>query len=165
MQNKICSTEHSELSRVSTSNRGEQVVTRAAIIEEALTWEGIKFKHQGRSKKFGCDCIGMQIAIGRKFGLDKVVNFDDERGYGRTPDGDRMTFLLNKYMIKINIKEAQPGDLLHMKFNNNPQHIAMLMPDNNIIHSDNNFGKVVRHRLDSEWSYYIYGAYSFKGVI
>ena len=81
--------------------------------------------------------------------MDTFVEFKDYRDYQRIPNGDKMTRVLNKFMEKI--RNPVPGDVLHMRFFGNPQHLAILLEGNNIIHANSNFGKVVVHRLDSEW--------------
>lgn len=135
------------------------------IVEDALLWIGTKFGHQKRTRGLSTDCVGVLIGLARGRGLDKLVGFDDFRAYARRPDGNKMKQLLDIFMDRIPISNALPGDAYHMAFDNNPQHIAIVMPENQILHASSDFGKVVMHRLDSKWNYRIRGAYSFKGII
>jgi len=132
------------------------------ICSQALTWEGTKFRHQGRTKGVSTDCAGLIIGIARELGLDTFVNFKDYRDYHRVPNGDKMTHVLNKFMTKV--RNPEPGDILHMRFFGNPQHLAILLEGNNVIHANSNFGKVVVHRLDSEWKSYVIGSYRYRGI-
>jgi len=132
------------------------------ICQQALTWEGTKFKHQGRLKHVGVDCAGVIIGVARELNLDTFVNFRDYRDYKRIPDSDKMTATLRQFMTKVNL--PLPGDVLQMSFFNNPQHLVILLDGNNIIHSNSNFGKVVVHRLDSEWKSYVVASYRYRGV-
>ena len=50
------------------------------IIEEARSWIGVPFHHQGRTKS-GCDCIGIVLACARR--LD--YKYEDYTRYGRLP--------------------------------------------------------------------------------
>lgn len=81
------------------------------------------------------------------------------------PDNDKMRQLLDTFMIRIDRGDELPGDWYHMAFLKNPQHLAMVLPNNEILHASSSFGKVVRHRLDSVWSFTIHGVYRYKGII
>lgn len=81
------------------------------------------------------------------------------------PDNDKMKQLLDTFMIRIDRGDELPGDFYHMAFFKNPQHLAMVMPGDEILHATSSFGRVVRHRLDSTWGHTIHGAYRYKGII
>ena len=52
---------------------------RIEIVEEVRSWIGTPFQHQGRLKNVGCDCIGLVVAINKKFGISDYDNFSYER--------------------------------------------------------------------------------------
>ena len=36
-----------------------------AVVTEALSWLGTPYRHQGRKKRVGCDCIGLVLGVWR----------------------------------------------------------------------------------------------------
>lgn len=36
-----------------------------AVVAEAMTWAGTPYRHQGRTKGVGCDCIGLVLGVWR----------------------------------------------------------------------------------------------------
>lgn len=52
------------------------------VIAEAKSWIGVKFLHNGRSKRYGVDCLGLIAMIYRNIGVD-------------CPDGDGNNYKLD----------------------------------------------------------------------
>ena len=101
---------------------------RRAIVLQARKYLRVPYLHQGRTFN-GLDCIGLAIVVSKDLGLCDV----DVDGYGRVPSGRMMERKLKEECTKIDIKDALPGDIYHMAFENDPQHIA-LVTDHGIIH-------------------------------
>ena len=70
------------------------------ILNEANTWIGTPFKHQGRLKGVGVDCYGLLIEIGRHFNLSDYKS----GGYNKQPDSKRMLNALNENLIKVSLQ-------------------------------------------------------------
>lgn len=134
------------------------MTTRADIVAEARQWLGVRWHHQGRNRA-GIDCIGLAIEVAHAFGLSRF----DITDYSRQPDPVMMRALLAEHMDAIAVASALPGDLLLMRFERDPQHVA-IMTDTGIIHAYAQARKVVEHRLDSQWKARIVGAYRYKGI-
>lgn len=131
------------------------------FIEKARSYVGVPFRHQGRSRQTGVDCVGLAACAGRDVG----IIFNDFTDYGIDPQPSRMRDILeNKVGVleKVSIKDLKPGDLLYMRFTNVPQHIAIYTENNTIIHSYYNVGKVVEHRLDDMWRKRIVSVYRIR---
>jgi cell wall-associated NlpC family hydrolase len=45
------------------------MATRAEIIAEARTWLKTPWRHQGRLKGIGCDCVGHIVCVPRALGI------------------------------------------------------------------------------------------------
>ena len=45
-----------------------QVVTRAALIQEARTWIGTRYMDGQRTKGVGVDCLGLVLAVAKDMG-------------------------------------------------------------------------------------------------
>jgi cell wall-associated NlpC family hydrolase len=132
------------------------MVTRQNIVDEARTYLNVRWHHQGRNMA-GVDCLGLVILVAHQLGLTDF----DTADYGRIPDGQRLRAGLTEHMDVT--RTHQPGDVLLMRFEQHPQHVA-IVTDRGIIHAYAQVRKVVEHRLDSVWSSRIVAAYSFNGI-
>ena len=85
----------------------------------------------------------------------------DSTDYGRIPDGQQLRAGLAQHLDVV--RTPLPGDVLLMRFEQHPQHVA-LVTDTGILHAYAQVRKVVEHRLDSLWASRIVAAYRFKGI-
>ncbi len=135
-----------------------QALTPQRIISAASAYLGTRWHHQGRSTA-GVDCIGLLVLTARDLGLTVL----DETGYSRQPDGRQLQAALEKHLQPI--AEPEPGAVLLMRFEREPQHVALMADGGDIIHAYAMARKVVRHRLDAIWSRRIVAVYRFPGVV
>lgn len=66
--------------------------------------------------------------------------------------------------MSIAVAESIPGDVLLMRFKNDPQHLAIFAGET-IIHSYSTVGMVCEHRLADVWIARIVGVYRFRGAV
>lgn len=107
---------------------------RQRLLAEAQTWEGTPFAWQQSAKGQGCDCKGLIAGIARNAGLPEgqspeALMIGDYRG--RVPTGELRRGLLHLF---DKVDEAQPGDVLLIKFRGKPQHLALYLGDERMIH-------------------------------
>jgi cell wall-associated NlpC family hydrolase len=121
--------------------------------EAARAYLNVRWQHQGRTLD-GLDCIGLVRVAARDAGAvpaQKLAELDAVLGgYGRQPDG-RLLALCRQYMTEIVLTAAQPGDVLAMRYQDEPQHLAIVSAAGSvqtIIHAHAVSRKVVEHRLD-----------------
>lgn len=141
------------------------MTTRQDIITEARQWTGTRWMHQQSLKGVACDCIGLVKGVAINVGLlpadfatrPEVTQFS---GYGRRPDG-RLIRALDLFLDRVTRPEL--GDVLLMRFDQNPQHVA-IVSDIGIIHSHASARRVVEHRLDDVWMQRIVAVYRFHGL-
>lgn len=141
------------------------MVTRQDIVSEARSWIGTKYKHLGRVKGSSVDCVGLIIGVGNSLGLSGF-NTDD---YSQLPDPVVMKKHLDNELVRIELKEAKPGDIFWIKWAENPQHVAIFSSDDGkgyrtMIHSYALVKKCVEHTLDDIWGKRIVAAYKYKGI-
>lgn len=134
------------------------MVTREQIVAEARTWLKTPFRHQGRVRGVGVDCAGVVVGVAHALGLSTF----DHTGYGREPHGGMLKRLLDAHLDRVT-GEPQPGDVLLMRFEREPQHLA-IVSDLGIIHAYERVGRCVEHGLDEVWRRRIVRAYSFLGL-
>lgn len=133
------------------------MITRAAIIEEALRWEGVTFLH-GHYHKSGCDCLGFLRGVALALGIDASNANPAIKhliGYGRQPDTAKMREGLSIFLTEIPLADAVEGDVVWMRMEDNraapPQHLAILMPGGYMIHALESNKRVVHHRIPPRW--------------
>ena len=85
------------------------MTARAEIVAAALSWEGVPFRHQGRSRA-GVDCVGYGRCVGLELGL---LDDYDVTNYRRNADGADLLRDLRAHMGREKpIGQALPGDVL-----------------------------------------------------
>lgn len=139
------------------------MATAADIVVKAREYLGTPWQHQGRRKGLGVDCAGLIICVAHELGLSEF----DVTDYGRTPNPQRMGELLDAHMDRVFVSQAEPGDVLWMAFDADPQHLA-IVTDIGIIHALSNLSggisRVAEHRLNYTWRQRIRRAYRYRGI-
>jgi NlpC/P60 family putative phage cell wall peptidase len=138
--------------------------TREAIIAEARTWLGTPFLHQGRLKGAGVDCAGLVIGIARALELPHA----DVDGYGRQPRRGLLEAELAAQMDPIALEDLAPGDVLLLRIERDPQHLAVVssLEPLAVVHAyaGGGLARCVEHDLDPRWLRRIIGAYRYRGL-
>jgi cell wall-associated NlpC family hydrolase len=133
----------------------------SALVAEARTYLGCRFRHQGRSRQ-GIDCAGLVIEAA------KAVHGStfDKTDYDRQASDETMIKLCEQHLNRVDLANLQPGDVLVMRFENQ-RHMAIVTDYPGalgMIHAAAINRKVVEHRLDSAWRARIMRAYRFPEV-
>lgn len=142
---------------------------RNQIINYSRSWIGTKFHYQGRVKKTdhhsgGVDCIGLLMGVAKEAKIltkhqQELIKLD-ELNYPKIAVDNKLSDILDANLpIKTEIDIA---DLILFKFDNYPQHLAIVTELNpvKIIHSYLQARKVAEHYLDENWYQAIYRIYS-----
>jgi len=141
------------------------MISRQQVIEQARTWLGTPYHHQGRIKGIGVDCIGFIIGALMEVGISNLDRQEFQE-YGRCPPrGKGMLKYFDELTISVGYN-YKPADLLVFWINDTtkrPQHIAMAT-DYGIIHTHSSVGKVVENVLDEAWLAKFICAYQVPGV-
>jgi len=135
------------------------MTTANDIITAARSQLGVKFRHQGRLPGQCLDCAGLAAYVAGQIGAE----FNEWPGYGRTPYNGLLEYVLDGQPCLERVYDRQSGDILLMRFNSEPQHVAICAGDT-VIHSYSEAGKVVEHDLDEVWLARIVRVYRFKGL-
>lgn len=145
------------------------MTTGAEIVAEGRTWLRTPFHHQGRVKGVGVDCGGVPLETGKALGLlpaDAVIT-----GYPRQPDGTSLLAHCDRWLVRIPRTAMAPGDVIVVRFDRDPQHVALLGDYRHgglsMIHAlgtPDGRGEVVEHRLDAGTLARLVAAYRFRGV-
>lgn len=133
------------------------------IVTEAKTWLGVGFRHMGRTRKGGVDCIGLVIMVARALGLSTY----DTNCYARRPDFGFMRREFKREMRLIDREEATSGDVLVSFPQEGRAHCGILEVDERgqrwLIHSYEPIGGVIREPLQGKASEYTF-AFRYRGT-
>ena len=134
----------------------------ADIITAARIHLGTPYRHQGRVPGLALDCAGLFVAVCHDLGLQ----VEDEEGYGRTPFKGLLEQCIDRqpFLTRVPREQMQAGDVLLMRFQTDPQHVAFHAGDT-MIHAYSNVGRVVEHRLADVWRARIVHVYRFEGAL
>jgi NlpC/P60 family putative phage cell wall peptidase len=136
--------------------------TAAQLIEDARTWLGTPYRHQGSIKGLGCDCVGFlaEVAVETRL-ITPQLRAEFPTDYSRQPSAGELRRLTSRHLRLVLFDSRAPGDIVLMRFAEEPQHLGMLTarePDY-VIHCAEK--GVVEHRLDSVWRARIVRVYRF----
>jgi NlpC/P60 family putative phage cell wall peptidase len=147
------------------------MATRQQVVDEARTWMGTRWIHQGRLKGVGVDCINLVVGTALNLGLitqEQLDNFHNPEyaNYGRSPNGVLLLEGCNYFLDPIPFSQVRKGDILIFKFVEEPQHFGIVTESNPIyiIHAFAHARKVVEHRLDDVWKNRIVACFRFKTI-
>lgn len=139
---------------------------RIDVVNEVRSFKGAPFRHQGRSREYGVDCVGILVLLGCEH------NYFEEREedlrYPKNPEAFQIKEKLDEYLIPINKDNFDIGDILLFKIPFHPQHVGVVTnyseQSYGIVQAYQTIGKVVEHRLDQKWLNRIVQAYCIPGV-
>lgn len=135
------------------------------VVQEARSWLGTPYVHQGRQKGAGVDCVGLMIGIARELRLYPSEALDAlPTDYAKRPDGKMMRALLARYMTRV--WPPEPGDWLHLaQIGQLPTHVGLVATERSMIHAFSEAGEVVEDPLRPAHVRVSKGAYRYRGVV
>ena len=142
---------------------------RGDIIIAARGWIGTRWQHQACTRGLATDCIGFVAGVADELGSPEARAFMENpawRSYDKQPNPAMLLRIAAELLDPMESCDAQPGDILLMRFNAGPQHFAFLSasaPDY-MIHAYAGARRVVEHGIDYVWRRRIVGAYALRGV-
>jgi cell wall-associated NlpC family hydrolase len=139
-------------------------ITGTSVVTQTRTYLGVRFRHQGRragdGPGSGIDCAGLIVLVAQDLGLS---NFDF-LNYTKQPYYGTLKKILDDNLEKISVLDLQAGDILLMRFDKEPQHLAIYTGENTIIHSLLECKKCTEHRYTDVWKQRTVAYYRYKGV-
>lgn len=136
------------------------------LVEEARSWKGTRFQHQGQIKGLGVDCANFVALVARDAGI-KDVNIP--HNYRPREDGTVMLRLLREHMEMIEQRDMQPGDVLALcdealKHPDVPRHLVFVSDVTPttvfIVHASEK--GVLEHRTNLHWRSRIHSCWRLK---
>ncbi len=141
------------------------MTTRAQIVEEARSWIGVRWRHQGRTRVHGIDCIGLVARVGEAFGMVDMATVPND--YGRRTECYDFLIPFQQHMERIPLKEAKEGDVVILREHAYPCHCGILGSrdgDLTLIHAYLPRHQVMEERYSAAWIPKSLHAFRFKGL-
>ncbi len=138
-------------------------VVADAIVEEALTWLGTPYRHQGSRKGVGCDCLGLVLGVWRNiYGAAPVDPGPYAADWAETGGEDRMLAAARAHLVDKPLDRAGAGDLVLFRWRGHlaAKHAGILIGPNRFIHAYEGQAVVVSV-LVPQWRRRIAGAFGF----
>jgi cell wall-associated NlpC family hydrolase len=133
-------------------------MTPDEIVSAARVELDTPFRHQGRIPGKALDCAGLAVIVARHW--HPVA---EPAAYGRSPHNGELQYWLDCQPFLQRATEPQAGDVLLMRFGNEPQHLA-ICAGSTIVHSYAAVGKVTEHRFSDVWEKRVVAVYRFKDL-
>ena len=137
-------------------------MTADDVVAAASECLNTPFLHQGRLAGRGLDCAGVIAHVMTRLGLA----YEDMRGYPRTPYERMIEKVMDRQpnMVAVPQSEMTKGDILLMRFTDEPQHLAVHAGEN-IIHAYEHVGKCCEHRFADVWRARVVRVYRIRGLV
>jgi cell wall-associated NlpC family hydrolase len=127
-----------------------------AMLAAARSALATPFHHQGRLVGAGLDCIGLVVISLRAGGI--MVR--DRLDYERAPRVGLLSSVLLAHGAQ-KVAAMQAGDVLLFAIRGLPQHVALCVSDDVMIHAYAPAAQVVETRLGEVWQRRLLGIYRF----
>lgn len=135
------------------------MVSADFVIAAARGWLDTPFRHQGRVRGRGCDCLGLLVGVAKETGLTDRRGAPlweyDRHAYGHRPHGELLSQRLGAALIPISSCDLMPADIALFTFDHNPQHLGLITDcsagDKSLIHAYLPAKKVCETRMDAAW--------------
>ena len=134
-----------------------------AIIREAHSWIGVKYRHMGRDRLSGVDCAGLIIKVAHGIGISEY----DTNNYGRRPIPSEFVRELRNNMDRIEIEEIEHGDVGVFAEPRHPCHCGIVEQTEHegrwLIHAYAPYRKVIREPLVGNREGRLLMAFRYRG--
>ncbi len=135
------------------------------ICDVARSFRGVPYLHQGRTRQ-GMDCLGLLVATATECGFPPE---GIPMVYGLEPEPRQLLEGLDQYLLRLKTQDALPGDILLVRLTitrghprlTAPQHLVVLLEDDQCIHAARDAGSVIQHPLASDWRQVPFRAYRY----
>lgn len=136
------------------------MIAAGTLLDEARSWVGVPFQHQGRSRH-GVDCAGFIVSLIRGAG-GWPADFEDVSNYSRRPNGELLK-LVARHCTRTT--SESPGLLVLIRWPKEaqPSHVALLTGPT-LIHCYERRRAVVEHSYRGSWRRDTHSLWKLPGV-
>jgi NlpC/P60 family putative phage cell wall peptidase len=134
-----------------------------AVVEEALAWLGTPYRHQGRLKGVGCDCIGLVLGVWRAvYGTAPELPGPYAPDWAEAGGEERLLAGLRRHFHEKQPSEMAAGDLLLFRWRPHlpAKHAGVLVGQDHFVHAYEGMA-VSLSALVPQWRKRIAGVFAF----
>jgi cell wall-associated NlpC family hydrolase len=135
-----------------------EICRRAALVAAAHAWLETPFRHQGRRRGEGVDCIGLIVGVAADCG----IALEDHLDYPPRARGEALGAELRRQLLPARL--ILPGTVLWLRFGDFPTHVG-LCTGGGIIHAYEPERRVIEHGLGGRWRRRLVGVFDLPGVV
>ena len=126
------------------------VVRRAAIVQEALSWERTPYHPHARLKGIGVDCAMFPAAVYEAVGMAPHIAPSYTPDWMLHRDEEMFLSFVTPNAREIERGEAGPGDFVIWKFGRTFSHSAIIIDMPTVIHAAIRGAAVIRANMDED---------------
>lgn len=126
---------------------------REEWLRVAHTWIGVPWKRTG-VRRDGVNCLGLLVGVARECSFDtNIEQKEQQANFAAPPTRGVMIRKAKEDLEMILVKDAVPGDLLILRINGQPQHIAIItdLKPLQFIHADTMRKVVRKSTVETGW--------------
>jgi NlpC/P60 family putative phage cell wall peptidase len=143
---------------------GEPAAIRGRIVAAALSWVGTPYRHQGRRKGVGCDCLGLVLGVWREvYGRPAPLPGAYAHDWALEAGRDALLDAAQHHCRETPLAAAMPGDLILFRWRRGvaASHAAILVDaEGGFVHACEGHAVVVT-RMVPPWRRRLAGAFAF----
>ena len=135
----------------------------AEVIAEARDWIGTPYRHQGRRKGVGCDCLGLLIGVSRAiYGQEPESPGPYAADWAEAGGDDLFLAAARRHCLERTASVAMPGDLILFRWRPHlpAKHAGILVAPDRFIHAYQGHA-VMESALVPQWRRRIAAAFAF----
>jgi len=139
----------------------------AAVLDEARSWIGTPYRHQGSHRHVGCDCLGLVRGIWRAlYGREPASAGPYAPDWAEAGGQDRLLDAARRYFHEKPVADAAPGDLLVFRWrpHHAAKHLGIVETPGTFIHAYEGHA-VTASALIPQWRQRIAGVFSFPDFL
>jgi NlpC/P60 family putative phage cell wall peptidase len=114
------------------------LVSRAAIVAEAMSWIGTPYRHQASLKGIGCDCLGLIRGVWRAFyGAEPEPLSAYTADWAEATGRETLAEAGARHLVAENLDGALRGDVVLFRWQDGlpAKHAAILISSERFIHA------------------------------
>jgi NlpC/P60 family putative phage cell wall peptidase len=142
-------------------------LTRAAIVMEARSWIGTRYRHQGSLKGVGCDCLGLVRGVWRNcIGDEPELPPPYAPDWAEAHGEETLARAAMRHLVKVESDHIGAGDVLLFRWREGfvAKHAAIASGEGTMIHAHDG-AAVCEVALSPWWRRRLAYAFRFPGVI
>lgn len=141
-------------------------ISRAAIVAEARTWIGTRYRHQASVKGVGCDCLGLVRGVWRHcIGDEPELLPPYAPDWAEATGQESLAEAALRHLVPVALDEFAAGDVLLFRWRDGfvAKHAAIATDVNTMIHAHDG-AAVCEVALARWWRRRLSHAFRFPGV-